>query len=161
MRRDGVDGTSDKGIYNFALHPLYILSFCIMLLNDIFLKPSGVLPLIAGKLSDIAILIFLPAAGALLSVYVRYLKHLLFSNDSSFNGLLLIEAKFSVIITGVIFTLLQLSAAVNELYVDFINNINILSFYYPYLSHTMDPSDLATLPFSLISYMIMKRSVIN
>ncbi len=54
-----------KKIKYVLLSPPFILSVCIMLINDHMLKGSGFIhPVITGKISDFAFLFFVPIAVA-------------------------------------------------------------------------------------------------
>jgi hypothetical protein len=62
--------------YRFAPDPVFVALFIIMLVNDHLLRPHRILPSLNWVISDFAIMIFLPAAGALLAVYAKHLAGL-------------------------------------------------------------------------------------
>ena len=159
----GSTGNSGRGgvpIYRFALHPVFLVSFVVMVLNDAFLRPSGVWPLFTGKVSDVAVLIFLPAVGALAVVYVKYCIHLVaagFFHTGIAYALTRWTALFSIAVTALVFTLINISPSCNALYVKMINAVNVLAPVYPELGSTMDATDLITLPALYLSYVIMRK----
>lgn len=142
--------------YRFAYDPAFVAAFIVMAVNDHYFRPLGVAPLLAGKISDFAVLVFLPAAGALLSVYLRYLYRLA-KPTAAFTGLRRGDALFGIILCGAVFTLIKSSPWFNMQYIAFINGINILRPLFPRLTSTSDPTDLAALPSLIASYLVMRN----
>ena len=148
--------------YSFVFHPLFTVSFLVMLANDHILRPMNIVPFIAGKISDVAILLFLPAVGALVPVYFRFLLH---SASSVLPGrrrhvnyrLRRWDVFFGISATAAMYTLINLSPAFNRMYVSFINGINVLSVIFPRLGSTLDYTDLAVLPVLAVSCTVLLR----
>lgn len=113
-------------------HPLWLVSLGLLVINDHFLKGSGILPaVITGKLSDFAGLIVAPA---LLAVLLRL------SSRQSF--------VLAHIATGVVF-------AGIKVFPSFAHAFETIAGLGPFAWHiTVDPTDLVALPALLVSYQV-------
>ncbi|MBN1534691.1 MAG: hypothetical protein JXA20_18620 [Spirochaetes bacterium] len=148
--------------YRFALDRVFVAAFFMMLLNDHLLRPSGILPPVTGKLSDFAVMTFLPAAGALISVYARRAWTGLWNtmNPSAARparGIGRADALLGIIASGGVFTAIKTSPRCNDCYISAINSINVLRGIFPRLTSTQDITDLVALPFLVLSYLVMRR----
>jgi len=120
-----------------------VFSLLLLLVNDHYLKGRGILPtFISGKLSDFAGLVFFPLL--LLALYnlfgtllFRYRKNIgiLVSPSPTFFQLLL-----SCLITGVFFTMVQLSSSFANFYAQ--TSAFLMFWSHQGVSVTQDPSDI-------------------
>lgn len=146
----------EEPIYGFALHPVFFVSFLLMAANDLFLKPSGLCPAAAGKLSDLAIVLFLPAVAALGFVWLKYCA-------SGIAGLRLdprltrTDAAVCVIAVDAVLAAINLSETFRSSFAAFMNGINVLRPLVPVLGATRDPTDLVVLPASLAAYFLLEK----
>ena len=147
-----------KYIFTFIFDPVFICAWIIMLFNDFYLKPSLKFPLLAGKLSDFAILTFLPSIIALAILYLKLIINLIFKKnfDVNLNKKIIIS---SILIAGVLYSLIKISPLFNGLFFTILNKVNILKPFFPLLGGVIDSSDLIALPFLFLSYLRMKGYV--
>ena len=150
--------------YRFIFDPVFVVSFLVMVINDIFLRKTGIAPLFFGKLSDAAILIFLPAVGALLICFIKYLAFTTLWASSTirpapYYHLTQPVLLISVIFTGTVFTMIKASDFFNDLYIRLINSVNILHPLFPRLGSIKDPTDLFMLPALAVSYCVLRKYV--
>jgi hypothetical protein len=148
--------------YRFALDRVFVAAFFLMLLNDHLLRPSGILSPVTGKLSDLAVMVFLPAAGALIPVYARRAWRRLRNRvDPSravpARGIGRGDALLGILACGGVFTAIKASPRCNEIYICFINSVNLLRGIFPRLTSTQDITDLMALPFLALSYLVMRK----
>ena len=148
--------------YRFALDPVFVASFIVMLVNDHLLRPHRLLPSLNWVISDFAIMIFLPAAGALLAVYAKFLAGLVLGKITP--GRVMIPARLtmpvilgSIFVSAAVFILINVSPDFNGWYVRFINSINVLRPVIPALDSTSDAADLIALPSLAVSYLVLRR----
>jgi cysteine-rich repeat protein len=113
------------------LHPLWLLALVLLVLNDHFLKGSGLLPgMVTGKLSDFTGLVVAPALLAALLPWRRRATW-----------------AFAHLAVGLVFTLLQLSPALAQLWTALLGMLSIPSRF------VSDPSDLLALPMLAVSHL--------
>jgi hypothetical protein len=116
------------------LHPLWLASLAVLVLNDHVLKGSGLLPgVVTGKLSDFAGLVVAPVLlAALLRVRSR--------------------AGFTAahVAVGLVFAAIQISAPVAAAMEGLMGALGV-----PWVI-TMDPTDLAALPVLLLGHRVLR-----
>jgi hypothetical protein len=119
------------------LHPLWLGSLAVLVLNDHVLKGAGILPgAVTGKLSDFAGLVVAPVLLAAL-VRVRGPRGLLAAH----------------VAVGVVFSAIQLSAIAAELWSGAMAAVG-----FPWLI-TRDPTDLMALPALLVSHWLLRGAM--
>jgi len=148
---------------SFIIHPLSLFSVLVIIFNDFYIKPSKNFPLIAGKLSDIFLMIFLPIFLSFIFVFIKYLINsilIIFKKDLEENYKLpYFIIIISIIISGSIMILLQTSDWFNLF---FQKEIIILKEFfsnrkYYNINLTKDLYDLISIPFLIIPYLFLKR----
>ena len=149
----------------FFLHPVFILAMGLTVLNNLWLKPSGWNPVIAGKLSDCAIMVFLPALISLLVVFVRYqVDSVRVALGSKVPPDCSLEPSHRVVlvaiaISAVVMTALQTSEAVSGLYDATLRAANDVLFFGRVPAKARpDVTDLVSLIFVAIPYRVLTRS---
>jgi hypothetical protein len=147
-----------KYIFSFILDPVFIIAFILMIINDFWFKSSGLLPLLAGKLSDIAILIFLPAVPALAVLYIIYLIHIFSGNRSPvyLNQAMIV---CSILFIVILYVLIKTNTLINKNFFILLNNFNLLKPAIRQLGGIIDPWDLVVLPAISLSYIRMMRYI--
>jgi hypothetical protein len=151
---------------DFIIHPINILAVILLIFNDFYLKPSQKTPFIAGKLSDIALMIFLPIFICFFYVFIKYfintIKIFILHKDIEENyNLSLGIILFSLIISGAVLTLLQLSDSFNiyfEQFILFFKNLVLENKVYK-LNLTKDYSDIFVIVFLAIPYFILRKEM--
>lgn len=120
-------------------HPLWLVSLGLLVLNDHFLKGSGILPaVLTGKLSDFAGLLFAPALLAVL-------LHL--SSRRSF--------VLAHVATGLVFAGIKVSP-------NFARLFESIAGLGPFAWHiTVDPTDLIALPALFVSYRVFVEAMVR
>ena len=121
-------------------------------------KRSGYCPWLAGKLSDVAIMVFLPAllcAWWLLfqlgiqRVFKRR-EHIPFPTQS--------VMMTAILIAGLAMISLQLSENVSEFYYEVMNKINQTLWNRNICYPTQDPTDIITCLFLIVPYVLFKKT---
>jgi len=148
---------------SFILHYIPLFSVIMILFNDFYLKPSKKAPLIAGKISDIFLMIFLPIFLAFSFIFIKFLilsiviifKRNIKENYSLPNYIII----GSIILSGSIMILLQVSDTFNLFFERYIIHLKELlgSQKYLKINLTKDIYDLISIPFLLIPYFFLKR----
>jgi hypothetical protein len=145
------------------LHPVFVTAFLVMLVNDLFLRPSGMFPVVTGKISDFAVLIFLPAVGSLFILYVKYLSGRLISSvrktAPATVAFTLFDLLCPVVLTGLVFIGIKAVPFVNALYVEWLNSVNVLKAFIPHLRCVADPTDLIALPCLAVPFLVLRKWV--
>ena len=138
------------------LHPLSLAALALCAVNDHLLKGAGLLPsIVTGKLSDFAGLLFFPLFfTAALDTVLYFLSAPLEAMGRRPLPYRLSRAKAAAagIITGALFTALQLSPAVKDLYIAVHRLIGF------HVRMTQDPSDLIALLMLPVAYFIATRT---
>lgn len=144
----GQDGPNRRALPSGEFfHPLSLFALSLLILNDWVLKPaSWAPPLVTGKLSDFAGLLFFPllltALGdCLLLVAARLGAPVDFTLS---RGKLLV----SILATGAVFSLLKLSALANQVAVDLAHGLGLPA------RIVLDPTDLVALVVLWVSWRI-------
>ncbi|MBN2652448.1 MAG: hypothetical protein JXR63_08695 [Spirochaetales bacterium] len=130
----------------FILEPAFIISVILLIFNDFYLKRSGKVPFIAGKLSDFCLMIIFPFFLCLLFVTIRYPIDCLVSFFCKKKERTLFLPRWVIIsalfISATVMTLLQFSDIFNQLVVAFMEIGRGRDNYYLL---TKDPSDIVSL----------------
>ena len=151
---------------DFFIHPVNLIAIVVLALNNHWLKPSGRCPLIAGKLSDIAIMIFLPPLICLCAEFVRHLFHTFHIAISKNNSLYVQEKYFpskrlvltSIFISAFLMTVLQVSHGAADIYQVLISYLNDLLFFGRTIHEPVqDLSDLMALLFLIVPYLLLAK----
>jgi len=118
-------------------HPLWLVSLGLLVVNDHFLKGSGILPAaLTGKLSDFAGLIVAPA---LLAVILRL---------SSRQSLVIAHAATGIVFAGI------------KVFPGFAHAFETIAGLGPFAWHiTVDPTDLIALPALFVSYRVFVETM--
>jgi hypothetical protein len=118
--------------YRALYHPLWLVSLGLLVLNDHFLKGSGILPaVVTGKLSDFAGLVVAPA---LLAVLLRL---------SSRQSFVLAHVATGAVFAGI------------KIFPSFAHAFETVAGLGPFTWHiTVDPTDLIALPALVVSYRV-------
>ena len=151
---------------DFIIHPLNILAIILLIFNDFYLKASQKAPFIAGKLSDISLMIFLPIFICFFYVFIKYfintIKIFLLNKEIEENhNLSLRIILFSLIISGSILILLQVSDIFNiyfEEFILFFKNL-VLKNKVNKLNLTKDFYDIFMIVFLIVPYFILSKEV--
>jgi hypothetical protein len=145
--------TGQDGLHRRALpsgeffHPACLLALVVLILNDWVLKPSSwAPPLLTGKLSDFAGLLFFP----LLLTALGDCLLLLASRLGAPVDFTLSRGKVlaSIVATGAVFSLVKLSALANQVAVDLAHSVGLPA------RIVRDPSDLIALVVLWLSWRI-------
>jgi hypothetical protein len=148
-------------LYTPFIHPAFIGGFFLMLVNDLFLRPSTLFPVVTGKISDFAVLVFLPAVGSLFLLYVNYLVSLVraavLKTGPAAVTFTLFDLVIPVVFTGAVFTGIKAVPSINALYVDWLNSVNVLKAVIPSLRCVQDPTDLIALPSLIVPCLVLRR----
>jgi len=127
----------DLALHRALYHPLWLVSLGLLVLNDHFLKGSGILPaVLTGKLSDFAGLVVAPA---LLVVLLRL------SSRRSF--------VMANVATGIVFVGIKVFPAVARVF-ESIAGLGPFSWHI-----TVDPTDLVAVPALFVSYRVFVRAM--
>ena len=151
---------------DFIIHPINILAVILLVFNDFYLKASKHAPFIAGKLSDISLMIFLPIFICFFYVFLTYFLNtikILFSKKEIIENyklptwLILV----SLFISGAILVLLQLSDLFNiyfEHFILFFKNLFVEKKTIA-LNLTKDLSDIFMIIFLVVPYFILSKEI--
>ena len=151
----------------FFLKPVFISAMILLVVNNLWFKPSLRCPVIAGKISDIAIIIFLPALICLAVETMRYISHsiiiwrkknsTLFRDETYFPSHPLVLG--SILISALAMSLLQLSGDISDTYYRLISFFNQILFNGRTIAApTRDLTDLISLSFLIIPYITLKNA---
>ena len=151
---------------DFIIHPLNIIAIILLIFNDFYLKPSKTAPFIAGKLSDISLMIFLPIFICFFYVFIKYFLNtikILFSKKEVIENYKLPTwiILTSLFISGAILTLLQVSDIFNiyfEEFILFFKNL-VLKNKVNKLNLTKDFYDIFMIVFLIVPYFILSKEV--
>ena len=152
---------------SFFLHPVYLISIVVLVINNLWFKSSGLFPWLAGKLSDIAIMIFLPALICLGVQFLRHMGHtavMVFKRnqinketvDYTPSMFLIIAA---IAISAGLMTAMQFSETTSAVYYQTILTLNDW-FFAGRITHppVADPTDLLSLLFLIIPYYLLSKT---
>lgn len=149
---------------DFFPHPVNLVAIAVLVFNNHWLKPSGLCPLLAGKLSDIAIMIFLPTLICLGVELFRHLFHTfhiaISKNKSIYAQETYVPSKIlvliSIFISALLMTVLQISNTASNVYNALICYLNDLLFFGRTTHESVqDISDLISLLFLIIPYFLL------
>ena len=148
---------------SFILHPISIISVILIIFNDFYLKPSKISPIIAGKLSDISLMVFLPIFLSFIFIFIKYLLNSILilikediKEDYSIPYMIII---ISLFISGGVLILLQVSDLFNlffEKYIILLKEL-LTGKSYSKINLTKDIYDLIAIPFLVIPYLFLSR----
>ena len=148
---------------SFIVHPVSLISVGMIIFNDFYLKPSKTNPLIAGKLSDISLMVFLPIFLAFIYIFLKYLVNSIviifkkeIKEDYSLPYYIII---LSIFLSGLVMILLQVSDSFNVLFeknIIFLKEL-LSNNRYSKITLTKDIYDLISIPFLLIPYLFLNR----
>lgn len=138
-------------------NPVFPSAMLITFLNNHWFKQSGICPLLSGKLSDIGIMIFLPAAICLSIVYLKFTVNLLRRKDVPQYFLSRWLVLFSIAFSGFLMVLLKLSAEAGVVYYNSLNTLNKLLFERTIAYPVRDITDLFSVLFLYIPYRILSK----
>lgn len=156
---------------SFFLHPVFIVSMSAVLINNLWFKPSRIFPLLAGKITDVAVMIYLPALLCLGVVFVQHAMHSIkasitkdkptFEDATSYvpSDASIITA---IVISGSLMIFIKGSDAGVRFYAIVINYLNdVLLSGRVVAAPVKDTTDLVSLAFLIIPYFILKRTKEN
>lgn len=152
-RLAGQDGPTQRALpADEFLHPIPLAALLFLAANDWWLKPSEwAPPMVTGKLSDVAGLVFFPLLLTATFDSCALLAHRLgLRNDFTLRRW---KAALAIGLTGLVFGLVKLSSVGNELALDGLRLIRLE----PHI--VLDPSDLLALPILVVPWLVA-RSVI-
>lgn len=138
------------------LHPVTLLALLVLVLNDGWLR--GASPgWVTGKLSDVAALVLFPAVlatgGALLAAALRRLAGRAPRGVAPPGPAVLALA---CLLPAAILAVINLSAAGRDLYLGLLGALDPGGRIGPF-HYTMDASDLVTLPFAAVPWLLGRR----
>jgi hypothetical protein len=151
----------------FLLHPVFVAAMAIVLVNNLWFKSSGICPWLAGKATDFAIMIFLPA---LICLGVEILRHVAHSVEMVIkkNPRLHLEERYlpsrstilvSIAVSGTVMALLEISDFAPEIYYSVIRRLNEILFFGRVTAKPVkDLTDLFSLAFLAVPYVILGRA---
>jgi len=150
----------------FFLSPLYLGSIVVLVANNFWFKHSGICPVLAGKLSDIAIMIFLPAlisVGVLFLRYVRDWLSAVFEGDPDRqidfpdrpSKSTLIAA---LIVSGALMTAMKTSDTAMEIYYQSLNFLNTALLGRTIARPVKDYTDLVSLLFLAVPWLHLSEA---
>ena len=153
---------------SFLLHPVFIVSMIAILINNLWFKASRILPLLAGKITDVAIMIYLPALICLGVVFVRHtaqsLKSLIKKNPRRHPDKDHIPSHAIIVISIAISAMLMIVIRASDIgvriYAVTVGYLNLVLFNGRIITKPVkDATDLVSLFFLLIPYIILKRAI--
>lgn len=150
----------------FMAHPVFLAAMLATLINNLYLKPANIFPVLAGKISDIGTMIFLPSLICLAVETARYGKHSfsilrgenqeVYAKETYNPSHLLIL--ISISISALLMILLQISGPVSYWFYNFMHFFNAVLFNGRVIAPpTRDLTDMIALPFLLIPYLILTK----
>tara|TARA_B100000405_G_C16395705_1_gene304755 strand:- start:57 stop:539 length:483 start_codon:yes stop_codon:yes gene_type:complete len=146
----------------FFLHPVYLGAIGVLVLNNFWLKQSGYAPWLAGKLSDVALMVFMPAVLCVWWVLGKVCWDLLMkairdsrAQENYFPPRMVVAA--SLLVSGLVMTLLQISSHVSSFYYQVLNPINQALWGWGIMPPTQDPSDILTCGFLVVPYLLFQQ----
>ena len=140
---------------SFIYHPVTVIASLLIMFNDLFLKKSGLCPVLAGKLSDICLMILLPVFLCACIVILKGCTRLSRRNKPEQTIIHVTAAETFAVISFVciFFTLLKLSPAMVS-YIDMV--YRHAGFHF---SVTGDLTDIFCLPVLFVSFHVITGSI--
>ncbi len=152
-RLAGLDGPNQRALpAGEFLHPIPLAALVLLVLNDWWLKPSGwATGFLTGKLSDVAGLLFFPLLlTAVANCALLGLHRLGLPVDFTLRRY---KSAIAIALTAVVFSLVKLSPACNELVIDALASIGMR----PRI--VLDATDLLALPVLGVAWLVARSEI--
>ena len=152
---------------SFILHPVFIVSMIAVLVNNLWFKASRISPVLAGKITDVAIMIYLPTLICLGVVFIKHTAQSmelcikknspkLYNKDYIPSHATIVS---SIAVSAILMTLIRASDTGVRIYTVVISYLNSVLFNGRVIVKPVkDITDLVSLIFLLVPYIILKRA---
>jgi hypothetical protein len=152
---------------SFLLHPAFIVSMIAVMINNLWFKTSGISPLLAGKITDVGSMIYLPALICLGIVFIRDVldlteSHFKREKATHYKSERYIPSRVAIVVSIIISAMLMILVKVSDMgiiiYTVVIGYLNDVLFNGRTIAKPVkDMTDLFSLLFLLIPYIVLRR----